>query len=169
MIKPFDQVELQARARNLIEQRRLLLEKFKYDFFIRERGLDIKSTDERFIQKAIETVKSRLANPDSLDYESMPRFNLKVFVRELFGPHTDTANLIINIIDVVTSIPAAEDQNFLKIYPNPTGGILYLDVLENSMQISEVEKSISQEAPYSIKPKALNRKISLGLPADYIS
>ena len=81
----------------------------------------------------------RIANPDSLDYESMPQFNLKVVVKELFGPHTDTATVIINIIDVVTSIPSAEDQDFLKIYPNPTGGILYLDVLENSMQISEVE------------------------------
>jgi S-formylglutathione hydrolase len=81
----------------------------------------------------------RVANPDSLDYESIPQFNLTVVVRELFGPHTDTATVIINIIDVITSIPSAEDQDFLKIYPNPTGGILYLDVLENSMQISEVE------------------------------
>jgi YesN/AraC family two-component response regulator len=64
IIKPFDQEELKARVRNLIEQRRLLREKFKYDFFIKERGLDLKSTDERFIQKAIETVKSNLDDPD---------------------------------------------------------------------------------------------------------
>jgi len=58
------QKELKARVRNLIEQRRLLREKFKYDFFIKERGLDLKSTDERFIRKAIETVKSHLDDPD---------------------------------------------------------------------------------------------------------
>ncbi|KPL09260.1 MAG: hypothetical protein AMS26_23075, partial [Bacteroides sp. SM23_62] len=74
IIKPFDQEELKARARNLIEQRRLLREKFKYDFFIKERGLDLKSTDERFIQKAIETVESHL---DDLD------FNVKALSEKL--------------------------------------------------------------------------------------
>ena len=60
----------------------------------------------------------RVANPDSLDYESISQFNLTIVVKELFGPHADTATVIINIIDVVTSIPTAEDQDFLKIYPN---------------------------------------------------
>jgi signal transduction histidine kinase/DNA-binding response OmpR family regulator/ligand-binding sensor domain-containing protein len=64
IIKPFDQEELKTRARNLIEQRRLLREKFKYAFFLKERGLDLKSTDERFIKKAIDTVKSHLDDPD---------------------------------------------------------------------------------------------------------
>jgi hypothetical protein len=94
----------------------------------------------------------RVTNPDSLDYESLPQFILTVVVKELFGPHVDTATVTINLTDIVTSITTAEGQSILKIYPNPTIGILNLDVLENSLNISEVEiinitgKTIYQKA-----------------------
>ena len=83
----------------------------------------------------------RVANADFLDYESMPQFDLTIVIKELYGPNSDTATVTINLIDIddATSIYNAADQNKLKIYPNPTTGVLFLDVLDNSMKISEIE------------------------------
>jgi predicted GH43/DUF377 family glycosyl hydrolase len=68
----------------------------------------------------------RVANVDSLDYESMPQFVLTVVVTEREGPFSDTAIVTINLNDVV-DIRAHESMNKLTIHPNPASSSIKIE------------------------------------------
>ena len=60
LTKPFDGEELLVRIKNLIEQRRKLRERFKQDITLKPKDIAITSADERFLNKVIAVVESRL-------------------------------------------------------------------------------------------------------------
>ena len=60
LTKPFDGEELLVRIKNLIEQRRKLRERFKQDITLQPKDIAITSADERFLNKIIGLVESRL-------------------------------------------------------------------------------------------------------------
>ena len=64
LIKPFDAKELQVRIKNLIEQRRELRERFSREITLQPQDIAITSTDERFLQRALNLIEKHLDNPD---------------------------------------------------------------------------------------------------------
>ena len=64
IIKPFDSNELQVRIKNLIMQRKKLQEQFNRNFFIDDRITELKSADERFLEKAKDIIENHISDPD---------------------------------------------------------------------------------------------------------
>jgi DNA-binding response OmpR family regulator len=64
LIKPFDRTELQIRARNLIEQRRKLRERFSRDISLHPREIAVTSYDEKFLQRAIDIIEQHLGDSE---------------------------------------------------------------------------------------------------------
>ncbi len=62
IIKPFDARELQARVKNLIEQRRKLRERFRKEGILQPREIALTSTDQKFLQKVLEIVESHISD-----------------------------------------------------------------------------------------------------------
>ena len=60
--KPFDVRELRVRIRNLIEQRRLLREKFGQKTILHPRDITVTSIDERFLQRALDVVEMHMSD-----------------------------------------------------------------------------------------------------------
>jgi len=97
-----------------------------------------------YLAKTIGTIK--VTKPDSLDYENENRrqFILTVVVKELYGPHSDTATMIIEVTndpsDDDTSIPVAiVSGNNIKVYPNPANDRLYIELPYGRSGIFDVE------------------------------
>jgi signal transduction histidine kinase/DNA-binding response OmpR family regulator len=68
--KPFVIREIKLVARKLIEQRKLLRERFSRDIRIEPRELAVTSADERFLDKLLATIDKNLGNP-ALDVNSL--------------------------------------------------------------------------------------------------
>ena len=64
LTKPFDVKELQARVRNLIEQRRRLRERFRRDIFTEPSEITTTSMDEAFLKKVVAAVETHIDDPD---------------------------------------------------------------------------------------------------------
>ncbi|MDZ7292398.1 MAG: helix-turn-helix domain-containing protein [candidate division KSB1 bacterium] len=72
--KPFEARELQARVKNLIEQRRKLRERFRKEAALQPHDLAVTATDEKFLQKALAVVEQRMSDED---------FGVEIFCREV--------------------------------------------------------------------------------------
>jgi DNA-binding response OmpR family regulator len=68
--KPFETKELNARIRNLIEQRRLLRKKFSAGVVLKPGEVAIESLDDAFLQKAILVVEKRM-NDEKFSVEEL--------------------------------------------------------------------------------------------------
>jgi len=64
LIKPVNAKELLIRIKNLIEQRRRLRERFSKDVTLSPKDIAVTSADQRFLEKAIETVEKEMKEPD---------------------------------------------------------------------------------------------------------
>jgi len=64
LIKPFDRTELLVRAKNLIEQRRKLREKFSRNIFLQPQDITVSSYDQRFLQRAMDIIEQNISDPD---------------------------------------------------------------------------------------------------------
>lgn len=62
IVKPFDKEELLARAKNLIQQRQLLREKYSRRLTLEPKELSVTSADERFLNKVIKVLEAQLDN-----------------------------------------------------------------------------------------------------------
>lgn len=62
--KPFDPELLELQVENLIKSRQKLIEKFKKDFILEPKELDLVSTDEVFLKKAMDIVEENIADPE---------------------------------------------------------------------------------------------------------
>jgi signal transduction histidine kinase/DNA-binding response OmpR family regulator len=62
--KPFDARELQVRAKNLIEQRRKLRERFRREMTLQPREVTVNSMDEQFLQRALDIVEKHLSDSE---------------------------------------------------------------------------------------------------------
>ncbi|MEZ4847148.1 MAG: tetratricopeptide repeat protein [Bacteroidia bacterium] len=60
LTKPFDGDELTVRIRNLIQQRKLLRERFRKDITLKPKDIAITSADEQFLQKIIDLIEKRM-------------------------------------------------------------------------------------------------------------
>lgn len=75
LTKPFHQQELLTRVRNLIQQRKLLRERFRKELILQPREMALTSLDERFLDRVVTLVENHLEDPD---------FSVKAF-REALG------------------------------------------------------------------------------------
>jgi signal transduction histidine kinase/DNA-binding response OmpR family regulator len=64
LVKPFDASELLLQVRNLIEQRRLLRERFSAPIILKPSEMGVTPMDEAFLQKVVTVVQTNLADPD---------------------------------------------------------------------------------------------------------
>jgi signal transduction histidine kinase/DNA-binding response OmpR family regulator len=74
IIKPFEVKELQIRAKNLVEQRIKLREKFSKEYFINGEKPEMTSADDRFLQNAIDILDEHLDEND---------FSVEIFSKKL--------------------------------------------------------------------------------------
>jgi signal transduction histidine kinase/ligand-binding sensor domain-containing protein/DNA-binding response OmpR family regulator len=80
LAKPFDTRELQARLKNLIDQRRKLRERFSREIYLNPKEITVTSMDERFLQKASQIVETKISDPE---------FSVDDFVKEMALSRTD--------------------------------------------------------------------------------
>ncbi|MGI9542162.1 MAG: hybrid sensor histidine kinase/response regulator transcription factor, partial [Cyclobacteriaceae bacterium] len=74
LTKPFDAKELLARCQNIIEQRKLLRNKFSSTLVLKPKDIAITPTDEVFLNKVMETVEKHLEDSS---------FSVEVFQQEV--------------------------------------------------------------------------------------
>lgn len=60
--KPFDSMVLKSRVENLLRLRMHLVEKFSTQFQLQPRAITIENTDQKFLQKAIDTIEAHIAD-----------------------------------------------------------------------------------------------------------
>ncbi|MCB0584042.1 MAG: response regulator [Phaeodactylibacter sp.] len=72
LVKPFDAEELQARVKNLIEQRRRLRERFSRGGLLSPKAIAVTSVDERFLARLMETIEERM-DDETLSVEELAR------------------------------------------------------------------------------------------------
>ena len=75
LTKPFETKELQARVKNLIDQRRFLRERFRRELILEPEDMPVSSIDERFLKQALDLVYEHLDDPD---------FNVELFSQKIF-------------------------------------------------------------------------------------
>jgi transcriptional regulator GlxA family with amidase domain len=64
MTKPFNMQELQTRLKNLIEQRKILRERFSKEAELGPSDIAVTSVDEKFLNKAIQIIEDNLGDFD---------------------------------------------------------------------------------------------------------
>lgn len=74
LTKPFDNRELLARIRNLIESRKLLRERFSRELYLGPKKVQVSSMDEKFLEKVMQTIETYIGDPDF----SMEKFGQEV-------------------------------------------------------------------------------------------
>ena len=74
LTKPFDALELTVRAKNLIEQRQRLRERFGREMTVQPKDITVTSIDEEFLQRAINIVEENISKSD---------FDIDQFCREM--------------------------------------------------------------------------------------
>ncbi len=74
LTKPFNGQELQVRCQNLIEQRRLLRERFSNTMVLKPKEIAITSVDETFLTRVMEILEQHMDNSD---------FSVEIFQREI--------------------------------------------------------------------------------------
>ena len=79
LAKPFNAKELQIRVRNLIDQRTKLKQRFKQNIQSGFADLNLKSADQKFLEKALNIVNLNFSNPE---------FNIQTFSTEMFLSRT---------------------------------------------------------------------------------
>lgn len=72
LVKPFDAQELQARVRNLIEQRRRLRERFTRESLLSPKNIAVTSVDEQFLARLMAAIEERM-DDESLSVEALAR------------------------------------------------------------------------------------------------
>ena len=100
--KPFKANILEARVNNLLRTRANLIRKFKKDIILKPKDLTITSTDELFLQKAIEVVEKNITNPEFdtnlfLESMNMSRTVLYTKLKALTGQNLSTFIRIIKL------------------------------------------------------------------------
>lgn len=63
LVKPFDADELKIRVRNMIEQQKRTREKLYKEFVFGDGYSEVKSAEERFLQKTIEHIRTHISDP----------------------------------------------------------------------------------------------------------
>jgi DNA-binding response OmpR family regulator len=72
LLKPFNTRELEVRVRNLIEQRRLLREKFARSSLLAPQEVAVSSVDEQFLNRLLEVIEEHIDN-EAFSVEEMGR------------------------------------------------------------------------------------------------
>lgn len=100
--KPFKANILETRVNNLLKTRANLIGKFKKDIILKPKELTITSTDEVFLQKAIEIVEQNITNPNFdtnlfVDLMHMSRTVIFTKLKALTGQNLSTFIRIIKL------------------------------------------------------------------------
>jgi DNA-binding response OmpR family regulator len=95
IMKPFEAQELQARIRNLIEQRKRLHEHFRAHGLVELNEENITSVDQKFLQKAVEVVNAHIADTS---------FSVEVFAEEM----AMSRSLLFRKMESLTGEPPSE-------------------------------------------------------------
>lgn len=93
LTKPFDAAELKLRVKNLIEQRRILRERFQRELRVEPQEITVTSADEAFLKQAIEIVETHMGDEqfDTASFAkeiAISRSQLNIKLRALTGCST---------------------------------------------------------------------------------
>ena len=100
--KPFNSEILKSRVNNILENRKRLSEKFKKHIIVEPKDITITSTDEKFLQKAMDVVEKHMDDSS---------FDVEVFIHELSVSRT----LLHNKLKALTNLSATEFIKTLRI------------------------------------------------------
>ena len=64
LIKPFESTELRVRVKNLIDLRKRLRQRFAREITIPFKEITATAADEKFLERAVKIIESRLDDPD---------------------------------------------------------------------------------------------------------
>jgi DNA-binding response OmpR family regulator len=64
LTKPFDHQELLARLRNLVNQRKLLRQKFAGEIILKPSEVSVKSAEENFLHKVMQAIETNMSEED---------------------------------------------------------------------------------------------------------
>lgn len=102
LIKPFNKSELKIRVKNLIEQRERLRRRFANEASLNPAKVTVSSMDEKFLQRAIEIVKSHLTDES---------FNVDLFAQEI-GMSRQHLN---RKLKAVTDFPTRDFVRYIRL------------------------------------------------------
>jgi len=117
--KPFDAHILEVRVDNLLKSRENLISKFKKDLILKPKELTITSSDEKFLEKAIQTVEKNIADSE---------FNVYMF--------TDQMNMSRSVLfRKIKALTGQSISSFIRTIKIKRAGQL---LAKTSMNISEI-------------------------------
>ena len=117
--KPFDAHILEVRVDNLLKSRENLISKFKKDLILKPKELTITSSDEKFLEKAIQTVEKNISDSE---------FNVYMF--------TDQMNMSRSVLfRKIKALTGQSISSFIRTIKIKRAGQL---LAKTSMNISEI-------------------------------
>ncbi|PCH73445.1 MAG: hybrid sensor histidine kinase/response regulator [Flavobacteriaceae bacterium] len=117
--KPFDAHILEVRVDNLLKSRENLISKFKKDLILKPKELTITSSDEKFLEKAIQIVEKNIADSE---------FNVYMF--------TDQMNMSRSVLfRKIKALTGQSISSFIRTIKIKRAGQL---LVKTSMNISEI-------------------------------
>lgn len=147
LTKPFDSKELFIRIRNLIEQRKLLREKFSKEIKISAENITSNSLDNEFLNKAFVVTEKNLSNPS---------FNSETFAKEMYLSRSQLHRKL----HAVTGLSTGE---FLRTFRLKHAAQM---LLEKRYSISEIAFKVGFNSP-SYFTKAFRKQFNY-LPSEFV-
>jgi len=130
IIKPFNHKILQAKIESILENRRILKEKFSSDFSFEPKEVKLPSADKEFLNKLVELMENHISDI---------KFNVDKMSKMMCISH---ANFILKVKNLTGQKP----HNLLKTYRLKRAKQL---LRQNEISISEVAYSVGYDNPSS--------------------
>lgn len=145
--KPFEMEVLKAQIRSLLNNRKLVTERFLTSFSTKEMAQEFTSLDEQFLDKAMTLIKDNISNPD---------FNLAFFQESM----NVTSSMLYRKFKALTGMPPLEIIRKMR--------------LETAVEIMKQNKCSTAEIAYAVgynDPKYFSncfKKVYKMLPSEYM-
>jgi len=128
VLKPFNFKELSLRIKNLLEQRKLLKEKFSKEIYIQPGAVTVNSLDKEFLEKSLKVVESNLYNT---------QFDLEAFSREMF---LSRSQLHRKMVGITGQAPG----EFIRVFRLKKAAQL---LLEKKLSVTQIALEIGFNSP----------------------
>jgi signal transduction histidine kinase/ligand-binding sensor domain-containing protein/DNA-binding response OmpR family regulator len=147
LTKPFNSNELSVRIRNLLEQRKMLREKFSKEIKVEPASIAVTSLDNEFLQKAFDVAEKNLSNTE---------FNSEAFAKEMF---VSRSQLHRKLLAITSQAPG----EFLRTFRLKRAATF---ILEKRLSITQVAFEVGFSSP-SHFTKAFRQQFNC-LPTEFI-
>jgi DNA-binding response OmpR family regulator len=128
VLKPFNFKELSLRIKNLLEQRKLLKEKFSKEIYIQPGAVTVNPLDKEFLEKSLKVVESNLYNA---------QFDLETFAKEMF---LSRSQLHRKMIGITGQAPG----EFIRVFRLKKAAQL---LLEKKLSVTQIALEIGFNSP----------------------